>query len=63
MRGTHYFTLTAKATSKKNRRIQMYRFTTLDPRNISAAIEANNKIFADPVYGVEVTVPALAIIL
>jgi len=38
----------------------MYQFATLDPRNIPAAIEANDKIFADPVYGVEVTVPALA---
>lgn len=38
----------------------MYQFTTLDPRNIPAATEANNKMFANPVYGIEVTVPALA---
>lgn len=38
----------------------MYRFTTLDPRNIPAATEANDKVFANPVYGIEVTVPALA---
>jgi hypothetical protein len=38
----------------------MYQFTTLDPRNIPAAIEANDKVFAGSVYGIEVTVPALA---
>jgi len=38
----------------------MYNFATLDPRNIPAAIEANDKVFANPVYGIEVTVPALA---
>ena len=38
----------------------MYQFTTLDPRNIPAATEANDKVFANPVYGIEVTVPALA---
>lgn len=39
----------------------MYRFLMLDPRNTPAAAEANEKIFvAGPVYGVEVTVPALA---
>lgn len=37
-----------------------YQFTTLDPRNIPAAAEANDKVFANPVYGIEVTVPALA---
>lgn len=38
----------------------MYQFATLDPRNIPAANEANDKVFANTVYGVEVTVPALA---
>jgi|WetSurMetagenome_2_1015567.scaffolds.fasta_scaffold65945_2 hypothetical protein len=38
----------------------MYQFTTLDPRNIPAATEANDKVFVNPVYGIEVTVPALA---
>ena len=39
----------------------MYQFTTLDPRNIPAATEANDKVFGlGPVYGIEVTVPALA---
>jgi hypothetical protein len=38
----------------------MYNFSLLDPRPIPAAIEANEKVFANPVYGVEVTVPALA---
>lgn len=38
----------------------MYNFATLDPRNIPAAVEANEKVFAKSVYGVEVTVPALA---
>lgn len=38
----------------------MYQFTTLDPRNIPAATEANEKVFANSVYGIEVTVPALA---
>ena len=38
----------------------MYQFTTLDPRNIPAATEANDKVFANSVYGIEVTVPALA---
>jgi len=38
----------------------MYQFTTLDPRNIPAATEANDKVFENPVYGIEVTVPALA---
>jgi len=38
-----------------------YKFAILDPRPIPAAIEANDKVFASgPVYGVEVTVPALA---
>ena len=35
-------------------------YATLDPRNISAATEANDKVFDNPVYGIEVTVPALA---
>lgn len=35
-------------------------FATLDPRNVPAAAEANDRVFADPVYGIEVTVPALA---
>lgn len=35
-------------------------FATLDPRNGHVAIEANDKVFASPVYGIEVTVPALA---
>lgn len=38
----------------------VYSFATLDPRNISAATEANDKVFANPVYGIEVTVPSLA---
>lgn len=38
----------------------MYQFAMLDPRNIPAAAEANDKTFANPVYGIEVTVPALA---
>lgn len=38
----------------------MYQFATIDPRNIPAATEANDKLFANPVYGIEVTVPALA---
>lgn len=39
----------------------MYKFAILDPRNIPAATEANNKIFTSgPVYGIEVTVSALA---
>ena len=38
----------------------MYQFATIDPRNIPAAAEANDKVFANPVYGIEVTVPALA---
>jgi hypothetical protein len=38
----------------------MYQFATLDLRNIPAATEANDKLFANPVYGIEVTVPALA---
>jgi len=37
----------------------MYQFATLDPRNIPAAAEANDKLFANSVYGIEVTVPAL----
>lgn len=37
-----------------------YGFATLDPRNIPAATEANDKVFANAVYGIEVTVPALA---
>lgn len=35
-------------------------FATLDPRNLPAATEANDKVFATPVYGIEITVPALA---
>ncbi|MEK7505009.1 MAG: hypothetical protein AAB589_01880 [Patescibacteria group bacterium] len=35
-------------------------FAILDPRNIPTAAEANDKVFANPVYGIEVTVPALA---
>lgn len=39
-----------------------YSFAILDPRNIPAAMEANDKVFASgPVYGIEVTVPALAV--
>ena len=38
----------------------MYTFAILNPRNIPAAIEANDKLFTKPVYGIEVTVPALA---
>src|SRR3989338_2334855 len=37
-----------------------YNYALLDPRNIPAAAEANDKVFANPVYGIEVTVPALA---
>jgi len=39
----------------------MYNFATLDPRNVPAALEANDKVFAaGQVYGIEVTVLALA---
>lgn len=39
----------------------MYNFAILDPRSIPAAAEANDSVFASgPVYGVEVTVSALA---
>ena len=39
----------------------MFSFSILDPRSIPAATAANDAIFAaGPVYGVEVTVPALA---
>jgi hypothetical protein len=39
----------------------MYKFALLDPRPIPAAVEANEKVFVTgPVYGIEVTVPALA---
>lgn len=38
----------------------MYKFALLDPRSIPAAGEANDKVFVDLVYGIEVTVPALA---
>ena len=39
----------------------MYNFAILDPRSIPAATEANENIFASGnVYGIEVTVPALA---
>src|SRR3989338_5967785 len=45
----------------RRRRKMAYKFAILDPRPIPAAIEANDKVFASgPVYGVEVTVPALA---
>lgn len=38
-----------------------YEFALLDPRPVPAANEANENVFASgPVYGVEVTVPALA---
>lgn len=38
-----------------------YQFATLDPRPLPASNEANDKVFASsPVYGIEVTVPALA---
>lgn len=38
-----------------------YGFETLDPRNIEAANAANDRIFSSgPVFGIEVTVPALA---
>ncbi|MDO8183931.1 MAG: hypothetical protein Q7T49_03040 [bacterium] len=36
----------------------MYQFALFDPR--PQGVEANDKVFADPVYGIEVTVPALA---
>lgn len=39
----------------------MSKYALLDPRPIPAATEANEKVFASgPVYGIEVTVPALA---
>jgi hypothetical protein len=39
----------------------MFNFRIFDPRPIPVAIEANEKVFASgPVYGIEVTVPALA---
>ena len=37
-----------------------FTYATLDPRSIPSAVEANKKIFAKPVYGIEVTIPALA---
>jgi hypothetical protein len=37
-----------------------YTFATLDPRPIPVAIDANRAVFTKPVYGIEVTVPALA---
>lgn len=39
-----------------------YEFALLDPRNITVAAEANDKIFSNPkgVYGIEVTIPKLA---
>ncbi len=37
-----------------------FNFSVLDPRNIPAAVEANEKLFSGPVYGIEVTIPALA---
>ena len=38
-----------------------FSYATLDPRNTSVAIEANEKVFASgPVVGIEVTIPALA---
>ncbi len=38
-----------------------YQFALLDPRNIPAATAANEAVFSlGPVYGIEVTVPALA---
>jgi hypothetical protein len=40
--------------------IMVYSFAVLDPLNIPAATEANDKVFAKPVYGIEVTVPSLA---
>jgi len=40
--------------------MEMYRFEVLDPRPIPAAEEANDRVFSHPVYGIEVTVPALA---
>lgn len=40
----------------------MYNFALLDPRNLPVAMETNDKIFgAGQVYGIEVTVPALAV--
>lgn len=40
----------------------IYKCATLDPRNISAAQVANDLVFQNPdgVFGIEVTVPALA---
>lgn len=38
----------------------MFQFKLLDPRNVPAATQANEAVFANPVYGIEVTVPALA---
>lgn len=39
----------------------MYQFAILDPRSSPAAVEANARVFAlGPVFGIEVTVPALA---
>ncbi len=41
--------------------VKKYSFAVLDPRNIPIAQEANEKVFSNrPVYGIEVTVPALA---
>lgn len=39
-----------------------YNFAVLDPRNIPAAVEGNEKVFENPVgvLGIEVTIPALA---
>lgn len=37
-----------------------FKFAVLDPRPIPAATEANDKVFVGPVFGIEVTVKALA---
>ncbi len=44
----------------KGKAMTNLRFAVLDPRSVSAALEANDKVFTGLVYGIEVTVPALA---
>jgi len=52
---------TESVEQKAEKRWDHYNYALLDPRNIPAAAENNAKIFATgDVYGVEVTVPALA---
>lgn len=62
MRGAHHSRSRPSAMSKKSEGTMKtkYSFATLDPRPIPAATVANDGVFANPVYGIEITVPALA---